>query len=181
MIANANGRYSTAAAYALEIAGMKRTMCLVFAKEGLISVYIPQSELTDVWPTLIDSLRKDSRYRRFHAEKAAGEFDSKRMRVLVHEAWLDERRRIAIVAFVVGLKEKELFASSDGSSSPEVPPFLMYTSLARRSVLFRRFRDDVRPALLKRAGSGRHEKEAADKAKATREADEKPRGTILSG
>lgn len=113
LIAEVKSRHRTAAGYTFEVAGKKREICLVFGSEGLISIYIPQSEVADVWAGLVDSLRKDKKYRSFYAEQQDGEFTNELMRVLVHSAWIDDDRKVAIVAYVTGVKRKGLLASKN--------------------------------------------------------------------
>jgi hypothetical protein len=167
-------RHRTAAGYTLEVAGKKREMCLVFGDEGLMAIYIPQSEVADVWTGLIEKFRQDKRYRGFYAEQPDGEFNANLARILVHSAWVDEERNVAVVAYVTGLKTKGLLASKQRYGlNPNVPPFVMYTSLVRRTAAFKRFRTDVRPMVLREADRQRVEKDALEKAKAAQDSKDK--------
>ncbi len=163
MIADNIDRHRAIAAYETDMGGKPRQMCLVFGEEGLISIYVPHSELADVWPQIIETLQSDNRFTTTLAEGAASALNQDLKRVQVHATWVDEKRDLAVVAYVTAIKKKGWF---DGSLQPsyaadETAPFIIYTNLGLRAGAFTRFKEHLQPLLHAEADKRQRARDAA--------------------
>lgn len=173
MIAERIGQHRTVAGYEVDAAGQPRRMCLVFGAEGLISVYVPQSEIADVWPGIVGNLEKDARFKTYAGDISDGDLKEGFTRKLVHAAWVDEGRSLSVVAYVAGLAKPWFGGGDSDTVKPDAIPYIMYTNLERRAKTFQRFHDEVRPSLVGEAFTRKTARDEAQKAQGEREAKEK--------
>jgi len=150
VIADARGRQRRLIGYEAHSGGRKRRICGVFGSAGLMAVYVPQTELSDVWPDLVANYGKDNRYRMMRGEVADGAYavSKDKSRRLVHVAWVDGERGLAAIAYVEGLRQRSWLDSDKRYEvAPQTTPYFMSVNLDRRSAAFEAFRRDARAAL----------------------------------